>query len=140
MNLKAQKYKNQGFIFYDENSTPSDIQKGNWFIILYEDESYGEIVQSVIDDFNDFADIEFVESCKKVYAKTKDFSPDVDVQIVDINWRYDEQNTMRLIKNATSLAEVHKILTIHSDGLDIESIDVELNAEGKIVLLKSINY
>lgn len=140
MNLKACKYNQQGFIFYDENSTPSDIQKGDHFVIFYYDESYGEIVQSGIVDFNAYADSDFVDSCKKVYAKTKDFAPDVDVKILDINWRYDEQSTMRLIKNATSLAEVHKILNIHANGLDIESIDVELNAEGKIVLLKTINY
>lgn len=42
------------------------INRGDFFIVDYEDESYGDIVQSELDDFSQYADEDFTSMCVKV--------------------------------------------------------------------------
>lgn len=46
------------------------ILKGDWFLCLYEDESYMDITQFTGDDFSTYADSNWTDECRKLEAST----------------------------------------------------------------------
>lgn len=43
-----------------------EIKKGDYFVNLNDDETYGEVEKLTIDDFSDYADCDWTDNCKKV--------------------------------------------------------------------------
>lgn len=70
------------FYLLDKENKPT---KGQKFLILYEDESYGEVAENTIDDFSDYADEEWTDECHTVLASTKEIKGLPSLDIKNIN-------------------------------------------------------
>lgn len=91
------------------------IQRGDYFISFNEDESYLEItLNDQVDDFHDWADIEWTENCKKVVKTTdKDlqlptFSEDFLAHYIE-NFAKENPKTFKIVKNSWSKEELRAV-------------------------------
>ena len=106
------------FYLLDKENKP---KKGEKFLILYEDESYGEIEENTIDDFSQYADEDWTDECHTVLASTKQVDgiyllkiEEIEVLILDKEGFFIEGNEEWQVEIETELFPVN-----HASGLTL---------------------
>jgi hypothetical protein len=135
-NLKAIECEPNGYIFYDESSTANDIQKGDHFYITTCD----QIFENLEDDYakSEFGSDNLTTS-HKVICQTIDLDFE-SVPKIELNIQFKtEAETLELIKKSNDLDKIRGLIEDFDAGQYIESIDVVIDAEQKIIPI-AINY
>ena len=64
-------------------TSDEEIKEGDWFISLNDDESFMEITKNDLEDFNNYADEDWTENCKKIILTTNQDLIKDGVQAID---------------------------------------------------------